>query len=183
MPRILVDLSHNERYSQIPKNVFDFTFTFEFLYSGMQFPDITSLREYDMVIIGDIIPAKNEKDHLFLNSEIELLKEYVKQGGKLLISSSSGGDQDYLGQDEDIEDYRSIRALSMISGVKRYWWGEVFHEDLHPEDLEPEDLDFTSFPNHPIFQNVLRILLSDTTFLEPSNVFPTEILFSTQPKT
>ena len=183
MPRILVDLSHNERYSQIPSGIFDLNFTFEFLYPGMQFPELPILRDYDLIIMGEIIPAQNGMDHLFLSVEIELLKSYVKQGGKLLLTTSSGGDQDYKGQDEDIEDYRSFRALNPITGVKRYWWGEVFHPSKYMEYMGPEDLMFTEFSSHPIFNGISQILLSDNTFLEPSTVFPSEVLLNTLPGT
>lgn len=183
MVRILVDISHNERFTQIPSSIFDYEYTFEFLYPGMHLPEYETLREYDLVIIGEIIPAKNELDHLFLKSEIALLKKFVKGGGHLLISSSSGGDFDYKREDVDIEDYGSIRALSSITGVKRYWWGELFHTSKKLHLTHPEDLLFSNIPDHPIFTDVNQILLADTTFLEPSTVFIPEILFSTLPGT
>jgi hypothetical protein len=178
MARILVDTSHNERFTQIPHGIFDYEFTFEFLYPGMNFPLYKYLREYDMIIIGEIIPAKNELDHLFLKTEVSLLKKYVKQGGKLLVTSSSGGDFEYVRENEDLEDYVSIRALSPITGIKRYWWGELFHPTYHRENYASEDLIFTKFSDHPIFNGISEIMLSDSTFLEPSAVHPPEILFS-----
>lgn len=183
MAHILVDLSHNERFTQIPSGIFNAEYDFEFLYPGMQFPELRILQEYDLIIIGEIIPAENGKDHLFLDSEINLLKNYVKYGGKLLITTSSGGDQDYKAQDEDIEDYKSFRALSPISGVKRYWWGEVLHPTEHVEYMGPEDIVFTRFPNHPIFHGIKKILFSDTTFLEPSTVHTAEVVLTTRPGT
>jgi hypothetical protein len=180
MVRILVDTSHNERYIQIPHGIFDYEYSFEFLYPGMNFPTYNYLREYDMVIIGEIIPAHNEMDHLFLKTEISLLKKFVKEGGKLFITSSSGGDFEYEREDEDIEDYASIRALSPITGIKRYWWGELFHPTQHSKKNSPEDLIFTEFPDHPIFEGVSEIMLADSTFLEPSSVHTPEILFFTQ---
>ena len=179
MPRILVDLSHNERYKQIPKGIFDFEYNFEFLYPGMHFPVYDLLCNYDLIILGEIIPAQNVTDHLFLDSELGVLKQDVKDGGKLLITTSSGGDFDYEREDEDIEDYKSIRALSVVSGVKRYWWGELFHPIKKMHYKNPEDLLITHFPPHPIFSGITRIMLSDTTFLEPSTVYiPQTILTS-----
>ena len=183
MVRILVDISHNERFTQIPSTIFNHEYTFEFLYPGMHLPEYEILREYDLIIMGEIIPAKNEMDHLFLKTEIAILKDYVKNGGNLLISTSSGGDFDYVREDDDIEDYGSIRALSSITGVKRYWWGEIFHPSKKRHLTNPEDLLFSKFPNHPIFDGINQILLADTTFLEPSTVFSPEILFSTLPGT
>ncbi|TFG19657.1 MAG: hypothetical protein EU530_05535 [Promethearchaeota archaeon] len=146
-------------------------------------PEYETLREYDLLIMGEIIPAKNEMDHLFLKTEITIIKSYVKNGGNLLISTSSGGDFDYEREDDDIEDYGSIRALSPITGVKRYWWGEVFHPSKKKHLTNPEDLLFSRFPDHPIFEGINQILLADTTFLEPSTVFTPKILFTTLPGT
>jgi hypothetical protein len=183
MPRILVDLSHNERYSHIPSGIFGVNYTFEFLYPGMQLPELRILRDYNLIIIGEIIPAQNGRDHLFLNVEIELLKNYVKQGGKLLVTTSSGGDNDYKGQDEDVDDYRSIRALSPMTGIKRYWWGELFHPKKSHYYQVPENLLISHFPSHPIFEDIHKVMFADTTFLEPSTIHVPQVILTSQPGT
>jgi len=183
MARILVDLSHNERFTQIPGEIFGSDHSFEFLYPGMQFPLYHTLRDYDLILMGEILPSENEIDHLFLKTEIDLLKQYVKNGGKLLLSTSSGGDFEYEREDEDIEEYGSIRALNSITGIKRYWWGELFHPVKGLHYRSPENLVITQFPPHPIFNGVSRIMLADATFLEPSTSYKPEIVLTTQPGT
>ncbi|MBN2157641.1 MAG: hypothetical protein JW776_16460 [Candidatus Lokiarchaeota archaeon] len=176
MARILLDLSHNERYTQIPSGIFDFDFTFEFLYPGMHF---AHLNQYDLIIIGEILPAENEIDHLFLKTEIDMLEKYIREGGKLFLSTSSGGDFEYKKEDADIEDYGSIRALKHITGIKRYWWGELFHPSKALHYKSPENLVLSHFPSHPIFQGINQVMLADTTFLEPSKVHVPKALLTT----
>ena len=74
MPRILIDLTHNESFDHIKGEIFDIDFIFEFVHYGDPFPSLTELKRYDMIIIGEIIPADNHCDHLFLENELLNIK-------------------------------------------------------------------------------------------------------------
>ena len=120
--QILIDLCHNENYRKIPNELFDLDYLFQFTNPSGSFPNFDELKQYDILIIGEIIPAKDKKDHLFFENEIQTIKKYVKNGGNLLITTSSGGDFDYLRGEG------SLRAFSKLTGVKRLWWGELFNQ-------------------------------------------------------
>jgi hypothetical protein len=168
--RILIDLSHNEAYQRIPQNVFDIDYIFDFTQRGGSFPQYQELKKYDVVLIGEILPADNQHDHLFREEEIHSIRRYVKEGGRLLLTSSSGGDFNYEGS------RGSIRSISAISAVKRFYWGELFnHEGPKYYDTQ-ENLILTEFPNHPLFKNVNKLIFADSTFLEPTNHEGSEVL-------
>lgn len=160
MPRILVDLIHNESYKKIPDSLFSLDYIFDFLNISDPFPLFSNLKKYDLLIIGEIIPSKNQKDHLFLKAELNTMRKYVYNGGKILLTTSSGGDFDYS------RTQGSMRALYKVTGVKRFYWGELYCKSANDYYLSPENLVFTEFPNHPIFSNIKKIVLADTTFFE-----------------
>lgn len=178
MPRILIDLTHNESFDHIKGEIFDIDFVFEFVQYGDPFPSLTELKRYDLIIIGEIIPADNHHDHLFLENELLNIKRYVRNyGGRLLITSSSGGDFDYK------RELGSLRALSSITGVKRFRWGELFNSLPKNYYLEPENLIFNSLSDHEIFDGVNKLLFADCTLLEATSSENTEELLLTNNKT
>ncbi len=175
MPRILIDLTHNEQYNHIPDNIFEVEYIFEFINPGDPFPTFSELIRYDLLIIGEIIPSKNQKDHLFHENEIRAIKKYFNEGGRLLITTSSGGDFDYKRSNG------SLRALSLKTGVKRFWWGELFNNEKNNYYKTPENLIFKQFPSHEIFNGVEKLIFADCTFLEPTESPTTEqILYTTE---
>jgi hypothetical protein len=58
-----------------------------------------------------------------------------------------------------------MRALYKVTGIKRFYWGELYNKSENDYYLSPENLVFTEFPNHPIFSNIKKIILGDSTFL------------------
>lgn len=158
--QILIDLSHNESYRKIPNDLFDLDYLFQFTNPSGSFPNFDELIQYDILIIGEIIPAKEKKDHLFFKEEIRTIKKYVQNGGNLLISTSSGGDFDYLRTEG------SLRALYKITGIKRFWWGELFNKEEGKYVGAHENIVFSKFPSHKIFNGVQKLILADCTFLE-----------------
>lgn len=174
MPRILVDLTHNEAYKRIPSGIFGLDWIFDFIPLGDPFPTFDGLKMYDLVIMGEIIPASNEQDHLFLKSEVEAIKKYVYTGGKLLLTTSSGGDSEYKASKG------SIRCLKTVTGVIRYWWGELFMERKGLYYERPENLIIPKLPEHAIFKDIRALLLVDSTFLEPSDDEDVDVLLRTK---
>ena len=160
MRKILVDLSHNETYQRVPQKIFDIDYIFDFTQRGGFLPEFSQLKQYDLIIIGEILPADNQRDHLFRAEEIQSLRRFVKGGGNLLITSSSGGDFNYDGSQG------SLRALSALTGVKQFFWGELFNKELGCYYETPENLILTDFPNHPIFKNINRLIFADSTYLK-----------------
>ena len=157
---ILIDLSHNENYMKIPDGIFDLEFIFSYVNRGEPFPTFHELTKYNIIIIGDIIPAKNGMDHLFNQEEVRNIKKYVRNGGSLLISSSSGGDFNYK------RELGSLRAFSSVSGVDRLWWGELFSKIEGNYVNQAENLVFRNFPEHEIFNDIQKIILADCTFMD-----------------
>lgn len=173
--RILIDLSHNESYRKIPAGLFDLDYLFQFTNPSGSFPSFDELKQYDLLLIGDIIPAKDRKDHLFFNEEIQTIKKYVQNGGNLLITTSSGGDFDYLRSEG------SLRAFYKLTGVKRFWWGELFNQEEGKYIGSPENIVFTKFPPHRIFNGVQKLILADSSFLETYEDSEVEILLYCEP--
>ncbi|MHA1339758.1 MAG: hypothetical protein ACTSRZ_09740 [Promethearchaeota archaeon] len=165
MPLILIDNSHNEEFRSVPKVVFDeelldMDYAFDIIHRGDQFPDYHQLKKYSVLILGNILPAPNQKDHLFSKDEIKTIKKFVYNGGNLLITTSAGGDFKYP------KSKGSLRVLVSINSVKIYWWGELFHEDPNYYYKEAECLVFNKFPPHPIFNNISKLIFTDCTFFE-----------------
>jgi uncharacterized membrane protein len=99
---------------------------------------------------------------LFLSKELTSIDKYVNNGGNLLLTTSSGGDFDYKGS------RGSIRALFPVTGVIRFYWGELYSKLEEDYYLTPNNLIITNLPNHPIFEGIKKIILADTTFFELS---------------
>ena len=178
MVKILIDNTHNEEFKFVPniifqENLLDIDYAFEVIYFGNQFPDYYYLKKFDLLIIGNILPASNQKDHLFLREEIKTLMNYVYNGGNLLITSGAGGDFNYK------KKMNSIRALVQFTGIKRFWWGELFNTKPNCFYKENESLLFTSFQSHPIFSNISKIILTDCTFFEINQSKNLQVLLKT----
>ena len=173
--RILIDLTHNESYRKIPAGIFDLDYIFQFTNPSGSFPGFDELKQYDILLIGEILPAKDKKDHLFFNEEIQTIKKYVQNGGNLLITTSSGGDFDYLRNEG------SLRAFYKITGVKRFWWGELFNREEGKYIGSYENIVFSEFPTHRIFNGVQKLILTDCTFLETDEDSEVGILLDCEP--
>lgn len=168
--KIFIDLCHNENYKRIPGGIVDFEVIFEFSNPADPFPRYRELKRYDLLIMGEILPAKNGHDHLFQKDEIREITRYVDEGGKILITTSSGGDFDYT------RNRGSLRALSQITGVERYWWGELFCKTQGRYLNNHENLIFSEFPPHAIFEDVNKIVLADCTFFDLDEEIDAECL-------
>ena len=102
------------------------------------------------------------------------ITKYIEAGGSLLLTTSSGGDFNY-GRDKG-----SIRNLSRITGVRKYWWGELFTNNKKMFLKTPEDLILNKFEDHPIFNGINKLLLSDCTFLKTSENMPELFVLNTE---
>jgi len=90
-PLIGLDYSHNNNLTLEAPSYAEFT---EFLFSSgyklgkiqAGFESVSKLENYDMILLS------TPKNSNLTTNEIEVLEEYVKKGGSLLIVSSNGGD-------------------------------------------------------------------------------------------
>ncbi|MHA1777377.1 MAG: hypothetical protein ACTSWC_11430 [Promethearchaeota archaeon] len=90
--RILMDLSHYERIHSLPDKLFlDKDYLFSFINFGDQIPSVDKLQKYDLLLIGDPKP-KYFNEILWNKEELRNIKQYVRRGGKMLITSSNRGD-------------------------------------------------------------------------------------------
>ncbi|MHA1819512.1 MAG: hypothetical protein ACTSU2_03750 [Promethearchaeota archaeon] len=170
MPKILLDLSHNEEIKKIPGSLFEsdeeYDLIFETINIGDQFPDIHYLKRFDLLILADIIPASNQRDHLFTKQELKTIYSFVlRHSGKVLLTTSSGGDSNYS------REQGSIRALSQITGVRKFPWGELFTRIKDRYLVYDNDLIFPSdlikpAKDHPIFDKINKLLLTESTYLQ-----------------
>ncbi len=144
--KILIDLSHNEQLKSFPEQVFNHSdFFFDFTRPSDDLSEI-NLNQYNLLIIGNPKPRKST-DLLFKPSEIKHIKDYLKKGGNLLITSGARGDynlENNLG---------SLRVFHNITGISRYHYSILFHMTKIHYSQKKINLIIKEFPKHPIFKN------------------------------
>ena len=158
--KILIDLSHNEQINSFPEQIFrNSDFFFDFTRPTDDLSEI-NLNQYNLIILGNPKPRKTS-EMLFKTAEIIKLKEYVKKGGNLLITSGARGDYN-LGNK-----LGSLRAFYKITGIIQYHYSILFHMSKKRYFEKKTNLIINKFPKHPIFDgfnNKDKIIFAKSTY-------------------
>lgn len=176
--RILIDISHYETIRAIPENFLpsrEYLFSFNSI--GDTLTDLDTLLQYDLIICGNPVP-KYRDELLFTSQELRALKEYMKFGGNLLISSANRGDFNFPNSTG------SLRVLYNITGVVQFAYALLYSR--HPKDYAHKKSNFIyqEFPTHPIFEEFTegeKIILGDSTYLTTHPDIPATVLLQTPP--
>ena len=144
--KILIDLSHNEQLTSFPEQVFSNSdFFFDFTRPTDDLSEY-NLNQYNLIIIGNPKPRKST-ELLFKPSEIKNIKDYVKKGGNLLITSGARGDYNLA------NNLGSLRVFHNIAGISQYHYAILFHMTKNHYFQKKVNLIIKEFPKHPIFKD------------------------------
>ncbi|MCF2138686.1 MAG: hypothetical protein K9W44_01360 [Candidatus Lokiarchaeota archaeon] len=118
--RIIIDLSHYERIRSLPDSLFNpEDYLFSFINTGERITDLERLQKHDLLLLGDPKP-KYQEELLFIPDELRTLKKYVKNGGKILLTSSNRGDFNLP------RTMGSLRVLYKLTGVEKFNYSLAF---------------------------------------------------------
>ena len=157
--KILVDLSHNEKIEEFPEfSLGEDDYDIEYIDKNDEFTEI-DLEDYDILFFGHIQHNKDGKKDKFTPDQLRDIKKFVGDGGGLLLTSGVGGDQDITMKQG------SIRVLYKITGVRRFWNGNVL--ESHSNFLvKKKNLRITDLFSHPITKGVTEIVFPHCTFFD-----------------
>jgi uncharacterized membrane protein len=160
--KILIDASHNERVKKFPEKIFKKSeFLFDFTSGADILANADELKKYDVIVLGDPKP-KTKNERLFTAEEISAIKKYVKEGGRLLITSGARGDYALA------ETLGSLRAFYGISGVVQYHYAVLYHSAPECNFESKMCLTIPNIPKHAIFSNFSnddRLIFGKSTYL------------------
>ena len=171
--KIIVDLSHNEQLEEFPEfslgeddydvDYIDKTDTLSF--------DL--LEDFDILLIGNIKHTKNSKKDKFTPDQLKDIKKFVGEGGGLLLTSGSGGDQDIPMKEG------SIRVLYKLTGVKRFWNGKIL--EIGSNFLvNKENLVINELFSHPITKGITELVFPDCTFFSLTEEEVEDLIFTSE---
>ena len=154
--KILVDLSHNEQVEEFPEfSLGEDDFEIDYFEQGPI--DFDTLEDYDILLLGNIQHTVNSKKDKLTPDELISIKKFVGEGGGLLITSGDGGDQNISIKEG------SIRVLYKISGVTRFWNGQIL-ESASNFLVNKNNIQITELFNHPITKGISELILPNSTF-------------------
>jgi hypothetical protein len=172
--KILIDLSHNEHTKSFPEHVFrNSDFFFDFTRPSDDLSEI-NLNQYNLIIIGNPKPRKST-ELLFKPSEIKNIKDYVKKGGNLLITSGARGDYNLA------NNLGSLRVFHNLTGIVQYHHAILFHMTENQYSQKKTNLVIKKFSKHPIFKNFNskdKIIFGKSTFFTISPKKNIEVLLN-----
>ena len=158
--KIIVDLSHNERLEEFPEfSLGEDAYEVEYIDKNEGPIDFEVLEDFDILFLGNIQHVKNNKGDKFTPKELQAIKKFVGDGGGLLLTSGSGGDQDVPMTEG------SIRVLYKISGVRRFWNGTIL-ESPSNYLVKKKNLLISELFAHPITKGINELVFPDCTFFE-----------------
>ena len=177
--KILIDLSHNEQIISFPEQVFrNSDFFFDFTRPSDDLSEL-NLNQYNLIIIGNPKPRKST-ELLFKPSEIKNIKDYVKKGGNLLITSGARGDYNLA------NNLGSLRVFHNLAGISQYHYAILFHMTKNHFSQKKINLVIKEFPKHPIFKNFNskdKIIFGKSTYFTISPKKKAEILLNSPKNT
>jgi len=155
--KIIVDLSHNEQLEEFPEfSLGEDDYDVEYIDKNETLT-FDQLEDFDILFIGNIQHTKNNKKDKFTPDQLKDIKRFVGEGGGLLMTSGTGGDQDIpmkLG---------SIRVLYKLTGVKKFWNGRIMESSSHFL-VNKENLLINELFNHPITKGISELVFPECTF-------------------
>lgn len=155
--KIIVDLSHNEKLEEFPEfSLGEDDYDVEYIDKNETLT-FDQLEDFDILFIGNIQHTKNNKKDKFTPDQLKDIKRFVGEGGGLLMTSGTGGDQDIpmkLG---------SIRVLYKLTGVKKFWNGRIMESSSHFL-VNKENLLINELFNHPITKGISELVFPECTF-------------------
>ena len=157
--RILVDLSHNEQVEEFPEfSLGEDDYDIEYIDKNDDFTEI-DLEDYDLLFFGNIRHSKDGKKDKFTPEQLRNIKKFVGEGGGLLLTSGVGGDHDITMKQG------SIRVLYKMTGVRRFWNGNVL-ESSSNFLVKKKNLTITDLFSHPITKGVTMVVFPNCTFFD-----------------
>lgn len=155
--KIIVDLSHNEALEEFPEfSLGEDDYDVEYIDKNETLT-FDQLEDFDILFIGNIQHTKNNKKDKFTHDQLKDIKRFVGEGGGLLMTSGTGGDQDIpmkLG---------SIRVLYKLTGVKKFWNGRIMESSSHFL-VNKENLLINELFTHPITKGISELVFPECTF-------------------
>ncbi len=155
--KILMDLSHNEQIESFPDAFSEDDFIVDFINKNEGPLTYEMLEDFDVLILGNIQHTDDKIDDKFTPNELKAIKEFVGKGGGLLITTGAGGDKDISIKQG------SIRVLYKLTGVKKYWNGEIIYPKRN-SIIENVNLKIKTIFQHPITDGVNQLVLGKCTF-------------------
>ncbi|MHA1436198.1 MAG: hypothetical protein ACTSPD_01350 [Promethearchaeota archaeon] len=148
-----LDYSHNNKLTLEASSYSDFTqflFTSGYKLGKIQagYDSLSKIKNYDMIILST---PNNSKLEL---KEIEVLEQYVKTGGSLLIVSSSGG---------DYSNRTNLNELTQKFGFT-FVYDEI-NDSMNYINLQKRPL-ISKFIPHPITEQLKKIVFSSACSLD-----------------
>ncbi len=152
-PTIGLDYSHNNKLTLEASSYTDFTqflFTSGYKLGKIQagFDSLAKLEPYRMIFLST--PTNSE----LKEEEIEIIEEYVRKGGNLLIVSSSGGDQ---------SNRTNLNSLTHKFGFE--FAPDEINDSMNYVNLQKRPL-LTKFTPHTITDQVHKIVFSSACSLK-----------------
>ena len=171
---ILVDLSHGEEITTFPDaSLEDRDFFVSYVHQNDSLNSITHINRHDLLVLGNPRPLR-KNEMLFRPNEIVALKQFIYQGGRLLLTSSAQGNR-FLSKKSG-----SLDVLYKLTGVQSFPYAILFHTlpQFYTESKRNIVIKKENLPPHPIFgefteNDRLYTGLSGSTYLIP---FEDEIL-------
>lgn len=155
--KIIVDLSHNEQLEEFPEfSLGEDDYDVEYIDKN-EVLTFDLLEDFDILFIGNIKHTKNSKKDKFSPEQLRDIKKFVGEGGGLLLTSGSGGDQDIPMK------VGSIRVLYKLTGVKRFWNGKIL-ETSSNFLVNKENLLINELFSHPITKGITELVFPESTF-------------------
>ncbi len=155
--KIIVDLSHNEQLEEFPEfSLGEDDYDVEYIDKNETLT-FDKLEDFDILFIGNIQHTKTNKKDKFSPEQLKGIKKFIGEGGGLLMTSGTGGDQDIpmkLG---------SIRVLYKITGVKRFWNGRIM-ESSSNFLVKKGNLVLNELFTHPITKGISELVFPECTF-------------------
>lgn len=155
--KIIVDLSHKEVIEEFPEfSLGEDDYDVEYIDKNELLEDF-DLEDYDILFIGNIQHTKDGKKDKFSPDQLRSIKRFIGEGGGLLLTSGTGGDKDIPMKKG------SIRVLYKLTGVRRFWNGNVL--ESHSNFLvKKKNLRITDLFTHSITKGITEIVFPNCTF-------------------
>ena len=171
---IIVDLSHREALEEFPEfSLGEDDYDIDYIDKSEGPIEFEMLEDYDILFMGNIQHTTNGKDDKFTKEELLAIKKFVGEGGGLLLTSGLGGDSDIPMK------HGSIRVLYKITGVRRFWNGEI-HEASSRFLVNRNNLVLNELFNHPITEGISEVVFPECTFFTISEEDVEDIIITSE---